>query len=396
MPSATTRYYAFSFFAFAFSWVPVMYPYFVGLRGLTNQQFLDLQAVYYTTMVLLEVPAGMFADKVGRRWSLLLGCLALSASFVLLGSNRTWSWFLFGEALMGGGHALISGADSAFLYDSLAQQGRAAEYLKCEARATLSRLCGVALADILGGIATAALGLTAGFLTSAVLLLIAAGIALTFVEPAVHASPGSALRQRGSFVRSVQLCLTHRHVRWAFAYFAVIFLLLRIGFHFYQPHLQEIGIKSYVFNGVLFAGLTLCAAPFAVLTPRLERRYGERTLLASQIGIMGASFLLLGAFAASWSWLLFVMQQVPFGIHLPALRSYTNRHVPSVDRATVLSWQSLFGRLLFAGFAHGIGRAWDRLGRLEPIFSVLGYSSIGLAIMLYATMPPTANVEDRP
>ena len=64
----------------AMAWLPIFFLYFSERVAL--HEVLLLEAVYYATIVVLEVPSGYFSDRCGRRLTLLLSSGALCAAYV--------------------------------------------------------------------------------------------------------------------------------------------------------------------------------------------------------------------------------------------------------------------------------------------------------------------------
>ena len=50
----------------------VVYTLFLLSKGFTMTQFFIIEAGYMILNLLSEIPTGMFADKIGRKWSLIL------------------------------------------------------------------------------------------------------------------------------------------------------------------------------------------------------------------------------------------------------------------------------------------------------------------------------------
>jgi MFS family permease len=70
-------------------------------------------------VVVIEVPTGAFADLYGRKTSLMLAALFIVIACVIFGlGNNIWH-FMIANIIFGLGVSLNSGADSAFIYDSL-------------------------------------------------------------------------------------------------------------------------------------------------------------------------------------------------------------------------------------------------------------------------------------
>ncbi|MCG8415192.1 MAG: hypothetical protein MI746_13315 [Pseudomonadales bacterium] len=109
--------YGLAFFQCFMVIVPVIVPFFAS-KGLSLAQIFYLQAVFATTIVLLEAPSGYFADIFGRRTALLIGSVIHGCGFFLLNfADDFFSLMLF-EITLGVSTSLLSGADLALLYDT--------------------------------------------------------------------------------------------------------------------------------------------------------------------------------------------------------------------------------------------------------------------------------------
>ena len=61
----------------------IWFVYLVQSRGLTVGQALLFDAVFFSSLLLSEMPTGVVADRYGRRISMLSGSLLLSAGFIV-------------------------------------------------------------------------------------------------------------------------------------------------------------------------------------------------------------------------------------------------------------------------------------------------------------------------
>lgn len=107
---------------------------FYEAHGLRLSDVFLLKSALSVLVLVLEVPSGYFADRVGRssalRWGGVLWLLAM-ATFV---AGSSFNHFLVAELVLGAGISLISGADSALLFDTLKCLKREHEYKKIEGR----------------------------------------------------------------------------------------------------------------------------------------------------------------------------------------------------------------------------------------------------------------------
>ena len=95
--------------------------------GLSNLEAFAANAFFTAGMVAFEVPTGIVADTIGRRFSYLLGTVTLSVStllYVLLWQveGPFWSWALV-SVILGLGFTFFSGAVEAWLVDALTATG---------------------------------------------------------------------------------------------------------------------------------------------------------------------------------------------------------------------------------------------------------------------------------
>ena len=62
------------------AWITVFFLYMS--QHVPLDQVIQLSAVYYLSVFVLEVPSGYFSDRIGRRLTLLIAALACLASYL--------------------------------------------------------------------------------------------------------------------------------------------------------------------------------------------------------------------------------------------------------------------------------------------------------------------------
>lgn len=370
------RFRAYSGLTFAFAWIPVMYTHFTRTRGFSPDTYASLWATYYLAMVVFELPWGWLADRAGRRPVLVAGPLLLGAAFFLLGradDARTCHVLM---AVVGAGHALISGADSAWLYDHLAAGGRRADALHEETVAHRWRLLGVSAVDAAGGLVAHAFGTRAAFDFSALVMLGACGLAARLPES--RPAPEVRLRPRPSRALAA---LRAPGVFWVLGWYLAVFVLLRVGFQLYQPTLLAAGADDLRLHGLVLAALNLAAGLSVWLVLRTVSALGERRTAGLVLLLLAVAFLGLAAGSAPVLVAFFVLQQVAFAFLQPVGRTALNQRIPGPERASLLSVQSLLARLAFgvllfavpwdAAFTSGLPRTYLALGGVSLLCAAL-------------------------
>ncbi len=130
-----SRFYVYKFLINFQLWFPIWVLYLQRERGLSLAQVTALDAPFWLVMVLAEVPTGAVADRWGRKFSMLLGGVCLTAAIFLFGIGTSYGVLLVSYLIWGMAMTLGSGADTAFLYDSLVALGRGEELSRALGRA---------------------------------------------------------------------------------------------------------------------------------------------------------------------------------------------------------------------------------------------------------------------
>lgn len=357
----------------------VLVPFFTDWGGIRFSQVMLLQSFFVFSVFLLEVPTGAVADYLGRKVSLLLAALINAIATWVYASRPDFAVFLVGEFLWALSHALVSGADEAFVYDSLKdlnEEGRSKEVL---GRFRSFEMAAFMLAAPVGSVIAAFLGLRHTMLFMSVPFFLAFLLAFTFEEPASATKQGSQ-RYLATLIGGVKYFRKHRVLRiLAFDRISIstlVFLVIWI----YQPLLQQLQVPLMYF-GLVHAGMTGIQIPFLNRFARLERAFGSRKgYLVWSAVIAGGAFVLLGInrYAPVSVFLLLII--TGFGLSRAVLfQNYMNKHIESSIRATVISTVSMLETLVMAVLYPLAGLLVER--SLDRTLIVIGAAVILCALL---------------
>ncbi len=160
---------------------PLYLLYFEG-KGISVQQISALLAIWSLSVVILEVPTGVLADRWSRRKLIVLGSLSKAACYLVWIFSDRFELFALGFILWGISGAFISGAEEALLYDSLKQTGQQECFDKYLGKGRFLSGIGNVLAALSGGLIGTYLGIRFALCISVVSGLISAGIAFLYQE----------------------------------------------------------------------------------------------------------------------------------------------------------------------------------------------------------------------
>lgn len=372
--STVWRYYAFTFFRnFAF-FSAVLIPFYTEWGHISMVQVQILQSIFMLAIFLAEVPTGAIADYVGRKYSLMLGAITVALAVLIYGSVPRFEVFIVGEILFGIGFALVSGADSALLYDALKESGREGESKTVFGRAHAIHLAGILSAAPIGSIIAAKLGLNTPLLLTAIPFFMAAFIAASIREPKRFDKTSESRRYLDIMKQGFQYLYRHKLLRViafdAIAVASAAYFVLWL----YQPLLQKISVPIFYF-GFIHALMVVAEILIATNFSAIEKIVGSSTgYLRLTALITAVSFIGVSIAPNIVTVLLFIVLAGGFGLtRIEYLSAHINSLIPSSERATILSSISMFRR-----FALVI---------LNPIVGYMVDHSLNLALMIVGLIP---------
>ena len=337
----------FKFFQNLLFWQAI---WFLFLQSeLSAAEAILLYAVYDIATTVLEVPSGYASDRWGRRRTLILsaGFGLLSGILFTLGAGF-WA-FAAAQFAMGAHIAFASGTDSALLYESLDEEGRAGEVEAQELKAWRFTFTALAISAVLGG-AMALWGLRLPFALNALAFFVLAAIAFRFTEPRYRAAPVSERERLGA----LKAALVQPTLVWLFALVVLFYGFSHLPFIFGQPFILEVlggagmTAEAALLSGVVTACMMLASVGTTWIAPAVKARIGLFGILlfafAIQIGLAAGLALSGSTFAIA----LLLLRKVPDSLALPFVAARIQPMLKDEMRATYVSIRSLTARLLFA------------------------------------------------
>jgi MFS family permease len=356
--------------------------------GLSNLEAFAANAFFTAGMVLFEVPTGVVADTIGRRASYLLGTITLSlATLAYVGlwhwHSAFWLWALASIGL-GLGFTFFSGAVEAWLIDALAAVNFTGTVESVFGRGQVVGGSAMLVGSLGGGLIAQHTSIGVPFVLRAAILAAMFLFALVVMHdigftPDPRGRPIAEMRQ--IVVASVDLGWRVPAVKWLMVESLFTGGVGIYAFYALQPYLLELygDPKAYQIAGLAAAIVAGAQILGGLLAPQLRHLVHRRTSALVAISALGTLALaLIGLLQSFWVVITLVsVWGLLFAASMPIRQTYLNGLIPSKQRATILSFDSLMG---------SSGGVWGQpvLGRSADLWGYGTSYVVGAAISALA------------
>lgn len=349
------KYYVFKFCFGFMLFGGVLIPFFTDWGRLSFTQVMILQAWYMLCVVLLEIPTGAVADYIGRKDTIALGALFCVAAVLIYTSTPNFYVFLIGEFFWAASTAILSGADQAFIYDSLKTLNRENESKKVLGRSESTFLSGMMIASPIGSLLASVYGTRLMVMATAIPFALAFISVLTFKEPE-RLGNTEKKSYTGILKGGFKVFYNNKALKILTLDMIVISVIGFMMIWMFQPMLKQAGVGIEYYG---FVHLALIAAEVAIISnfERLERLTGSKKgyIFASAF-ITGIAFIVGGLTSFIPIVILAIVVGGGFGMSRKILvLNYMNKFIPSSERATTISIISTMNNITFVVFYPVIG-----------------------------------------
>ena len=296
MTSLATRWYIACFLREALPIFPV-YALMMTRHGITPLQLSTLFIVWSGTAAIAEVPTGMLADLVTRRWLLALSCLLRTFAFLLwLVVPQFWS-YCAGFVLWGIASSLWSGTAEALLFETLAERNATHTFPTIYARGAAMATIGIALGLATGGW-LATFGFALPVLISAALPLLTATLLLTMFGNPPRTATAHDDAPSTPLAQALRDFRTNADIRALALLFAGVLSFAAAFDEYFSLLLDAVG-QNLTSIGLIFAAIhgvraisMAAAARFTALGP-LPISVGAGAVLLAALGSRNAAAIIV-------------------------------------------------------------------------------------------------------
>ena len=372
--------------------------------GLTIFEVFVANAAFTAAMALFEVPTGVVADTRGRRVSFLLSETTLAVGTLayvgVAAVDGGLLLFSFAGVILGLGYTFYSGAVEAWLVDALKATGYRQELDRVFARAGIVSSVAMIVGTVGGGV-LGQIDLSIPYLVRTGLILLALAVGFGTMHdigftPRTLQFRGIAGEMRtvaragmtyGWRAPAVRLLVMESFLMWSFWAWA---------WYAWQPYFLELyGQNAIWLSGLIAALFSLASICGNTLVGRIAKPGRRRTsILLGASAATTATMVATGAIQSFWITVpVFLLGAVAGGVLQPIRQTYLHQSIPTSERATLVSFDSLVGALGSVGGQTGLGYLSQE--RSVPAGFVVGGLATVLALPILARLRARNEPADR-
>ncbi len=319
--------------------------------GLDPLQLVLTGTVMETTIFLFEVPTGIVADLYSRRLSTIIGYALIGVSYIAQGAIPLFEVTLGGQVVWGIGYTFTSGAYDAWLVDEVGQERAGQAFMRSAQAGRIAGLIGMVVSVVLGNIDLRLPIIGGGIVTILVGVLLALFMPEEGFKPTPSEDRNTWQKMVDTFREGVRVIRSRPLLLNILAVSVFLGLFSEGWDRLWQKHLLDtFGLETatHLAPITFFAVLSSVGMALSVVATELARRHVSTNhpqrlarvlfwlVVVMVVGIVSYGIaphilVALGAYFA------FTVARDLVG---PLFSTWTNQHIDSQVRATVLSMQS--------------------------------------------------------
>ncbi len=322
--------------------------YRINMVGLDPFQLILVGTVLEASVFLFEIPTGVVADVYSRRRSVIIGVFLIGIGIAVEGTMPIFATVLLSQVLWGLGYTFTSGADDAWIADEIGEEELDATFIRASQLGQIFSFAGILI-----NVQIAKAGLQLPILAGGGVIVLLGVFMLLFMQetnykPAApedkntwgkmtHTFAAGLRKVKGSRVLLFILCISAVYglASEGFDRLSEMHIIKDIGF----PANIPLDATSWfgIING---ASMLLSIIAGEIVKRRITEKgreaamwilYGVNLLMVVSVVAFGLSGNFALAVSSLWA------NSILNRINGPIYRAFTNKHLNSEVRATVLS-----------------------------------------------------------
>jgi MFS family permease len=318
-------------------WGPTIIYYLQNAAKMSINQILTMEAVIMISAGLLEIPSGALADIIGRKKTMFIGSISMLASVTVLAFVNSPFEVWIGNTLWMIAYCMKSGADSAFLYDSLKKLNREKDYKKIEGIAQSNKYLALGFCALSIGFLSK-INLRIPFFLAIPGVSFSCIIALLFKEP-IQEEKYKIRKQFKIMKESLIYVYKQKALMWTIGFAALILISSKMWFFTFNPYFELVKLDIFYW-GIIFFFLNIVSWFFSRNAHAVGSKINKQTCVILMPLLIGIPMLLMSFFVSQTMISVIPLQAAVRGFTTPFIGELLNRYSDTRKRATIISIKS--------------------------------------------------------
>lgn len=302
-----------------------------------------LEGIYHITSIICEIPSGAWADLVGRKRSMLISRVCITISCIIMLFSRNFLGFALSFVIQALGNAFTSGSEEALVYDSLKCIDKEEDFIKVNGRTNMLIEVSQAIATVVGGV-LAEYSYVWCYVACVVIALLSLVPVIFMTEPPILKERteqlSSMVLMKNHFKVSHQVLHNDVRIMNIIVFYSLIFASHALLFFYSQQYFYDYGYNKIEISIVfLFAGIISCLG--ALASDYIYQKLDGKIAFLSAV-IISLTMICYGFNIPILAVVVFIISNFFNAVIYPVESECLNRLIPSEQRATLISINSMF------------------------------------------------------
>lgn len=359
-------------------YIPVLALFYIASL-VSVEQFTIIMGVFSLTILLLELPSGVFSDIVGRKKTLIIASACFLIEIVIISFFNGFWPFLIAKIISGVAVSLMSGTSSALLFETLKRLKRIDEHKKILGKVQMAASISSAIVFIIGGVLFQIHYKLPAYasLPFAVATLVAM---FFFIEPYPFFGKVKRVHSITHLKEGVSLFLKKFDLKFLFIYYLPVVAVCVMMLNFSSLYFELVNVPLYLIGVVAFVS-SLIMAVSSRKAEAIDSLFGEKMSLAIAQIVLMFSLFFLGLLIPYWGVAFFMCIPLVLGFVQVSVSHRLNVLVSPRHRATMLSINNLGSHFGVFAFFPLAGLIAQSLSMSFAVYFLLFILVIGVVVL---------------
>lgn len=365
----------FNFFTDFKLYAPIAIIYFAKVSG-SYTLGMSVFSIVMLSAAIFEVPTGIFSDFIGRKRTIVSGALSSVLCSIFYAVGGSFLFLAIGACFEGLSRSFYSGNNAALLYDTLTETQQEAEYHTFLGKVSSMLQVALAISAIVGSI-MASWSFALVMWISVIPQILCLILSFKMIEPTHYTTESSNVFIHAK--ESLKHFIKNRELRLLSLASILSYALGESAYKFTSAFINTLWPLWAV--GISKALSNIGAAISFYFSGKLIKKYKEfKILIFGNIYSRVINIVSL-IFPTVLSPALMSTTSLFYGVTSTAIGNLFQKEFTQEQRATMGSFNSLFGSIAFAIISFSLGLLADKIGPVKAL--LLAQSSMFIVLWLY-------------